>query len=240
MTDLLSFKKVEKPLTIKNLTQTTAEISIYGIIDDSSFWEDSISAKQVFDAVKALPSTVNTLNIRLNSPGGSVFAGISIYNFLKNLKMKVVVFVDGMAASIASVIALAGNERHIGTGAMFMIHKPMTGLWGNSLDFIDVIDRLDQVEDQIISIYLKNTNLGRTELKTLIANTTYFDAGQSIDHGFATEIMDDDSDVDMAACLKNAYWIADRETIIRNKNKSSETIGKAIQDIKDFTSSYNM
>ncbi len=230
MSNLIKIRSFDKSLSIKNLSATQSEIAIYGAI--GGYWEDSVSAKSVLDAINGMEKTVNTINLRINSPGGDVFEGISIYNVLKNSSKKVNVYVDGIAASIASIIALAGDKVIMGEGAMFMIHKPLTFAAGNSKDFMEIIDRLDDVEEQLISIYRKNTNLDRTAIKSMMAEETYFDSAQSIDYGFASEKMQDDEYINMAACLKNAYWINNKSDIVKRFDDKKDAIGKEIEKIE--------
>ena len=129
-----------KKFEIKAKSQTVAEIVVYGVIGQD-FWGDGISAKSFSDQLNNLPKTVNQIDVRLNSGGGDVFDGVSIYNRLKQHKAKVTVYIDGLAASIASVIALAGDEVVMGEGALMMIHKPWTWAMGDSAALEEVIDR---------------------------------------------------------------------------------------------------
>jgi ATP-dependent protease ClpP protease subunit len=231
MAKLLTMKSNDKKLSIKNLSQTQAEIAIYGEI--GGYWDDAITAKSVLDALKDLPETVNTINLRINSPGGDVFEGISIYNLLRNSNKKIIVYVDGLAASIASIIALAGEEVHMGEGAMFMIHRPMTMAWGNSSAMMEVIDRLDDVEEQLLTIYQKRTKLDRTELKNYISKDTYFDSAQSVEFGFATAMMEEDSYVNMAACMDRAFWIKNKSDIVTNYEKAKQNHKEVIGNFLD-------
>ncbi len=234
MSDLLQFRDSKKSLTFKNISPTQAELVMYGVFDESGWYDDSITSKEVLNALKDMPDTVNTVNVRINSPGGSVWAGLATYNVLKNSDKKIVVYVDGLAASIASVVALAGDEVFIGKGAMFMIHRPMSGVYGNTSEMLDMIDKLDKVEAQLVSVYLKETNLSRNEISTMIMNDTYFDEDESIKHGFATAKMEEDSYVNMAACLRNASWLKDKTSIVNNFNKHREKISEVVSDIEKF------
>ena len=106
---ILNFKAKGKPLQIRSESATKAEIIIYAPIGQS-FWEESVSAKDFSDQLNKLEPTVNEISVRINSPGGDVFDGIAIYNRLKQHKAKKIIYIDGLAASIASIIALAGDE----------------------------------------------------------------------------------------------------------------------------------
>src|SRR5690606_2669129 len=142
-----------------------AEIIIYAGIGQD-FWGDGsmVSAKNFSDELKKISDGVKTLNIRLNSPGGDVFDGIAIYNRIVDWKLKkkdrkVNVYIDGCAASIASIIALAGDDVQMGEGALYMIHLPWTFAWGNRMDLDNTINRLMDVEEQMLNIYSKKSGM---------------------------------------------------------------------------------
>ena len=125
------------------------------------------------------------IEVRLNSPGGNVFEGITIYNMLKSYKGNVKVIVDGLAASIASVIALGGDEIVMNEGSFFMIHNPFSGVMGESEDFRKQADILDSIRDQILGIYQSATGLGTDELIEMMNEETWLTAEEAIELGFA-------------------------------------------------------
>ena len=192
--------------SISNKTATSAEITIYADIGGSWFG-DGITAESFSKELKDLPSTVKDLSVRINSNGGNVFDGITIYNRLKQHSAKVTVYIDGLAASIASIIALAGDEVIMSEGAMMMIHKPMTGVYGNSEELEAIIQRLDDVEEQLIGIYKRKTRLDRTEIKTLLSDETWMSAEEALELGFVDSIMEEEEVLDIAACVTSAKWI---------------------------------
>jgi ATP-dependent Clp protease protease subunit len=225
--------KENKSFEIKCKSDTKAEIVIYSAIGES-FWDESVSAKSFNKELNNLPKTVNQLEVRLNSPGGDVFDGMVIYNRLKQHKAKITVYIDGLAASIASVIALAGDEIIMGEGALMMIHKPWTMAIGNSLELEETIDRLNDVEDQILGIYQRNTNIDRSELRRMVAEETWLDADQALEHGFATEKMADDDAIDMAASLSKASWIRKKPNLSGRKQLVNNKVESFKNDLKDF------
>jgi ATP-dependent Clp endopeptidase proteolytic subunit ClpP len=197
--------RTSQPFEIKAKSATKAEIILYASIGDSWFG-DSITAKKFSDELKALESTVNEITVRINSPGGDVFDGITIYNRLKQHKAKIIVRIDGLAASIASIIALAGDEVIIGEGALFMIHKPWTFAMGNSDDLDATSSRLIDVEEQLVSIYNKRTGLDRSEIKAMLKAETWMDADQAIEKGFVDR--KEDESIPLAASIfENSKWI---------------------------------
>ncbi len=182
-----------------------AEIIVYGDIG-ASWFGDSISAKSFSDELAALPKDTEEIHVRINSGGGDVFDGLTIYNRLKQHKAKVTVYIDGLAASIASIIALAGDSVIMGEGAMFMIHKPWTIAYGNSNDFDETSRRLLEVEDQLVNIYLRRSSLTREEVKSMLKAETWMDAQEAKKHGFVDELQEDEFPI--AASTLDKVWIA--------------------------------
>jgi ATP-dependent protease ClpP protease subunit len=236
MGKLVNLKQFERGVKVINKSPTTAEIRIYEQIGES-FWEDGLSAKSFDDQLKELPSSVQNIEVRLNSPGGDVFQGLTIYNRLKQHKAKVTVYIDGLAASIASIIALAGDEVIMGEGALMMIHKASTGVWGNVDDFIKTIEVLDEIDEQLVSIYFNKCRKykSRAEIKNMMAETTWINAEEALEMGLVDTTMAQDEEMDIAACLgEHCKWI---KTMPKLKNHS-EDIRKKIEDkkkeIEDF------
>lgn len=159
------------------------ELTIYGDIGDS-WWYDSTSAVDVDNALKGAGN--NDIVVRLNSPGGSAFDGIAIYNRLKDHKGKVTIHIDGWACSAASVIAMAGDEVIMGAGAMLMIHEASNIVWGNKGDFRSQADLLEELEEGIIDIYMTKANVSREEIRTKVDAETWFSATKALEIGFAT------------------------------------------------------
>lgn len=205
----IDFKGIRagSPLKIMNKTTTEAEIVIYAGIGQD-WWGDGsmISAKQFSDELKKIPDTVNTLHVRINSPGGDVFDGVAIYNRLKQHKAKKIVYIDGLAASIASIIALAGDEIKIGEGALYMIHLPWTMAYGNRMDIDNTVNRLLDVEEQMLGIYAKKTKLDRSEIRSLLEAETWMGADEAIEKGFVDSVVEDT--VAIAASAIKSKWIA--------------------------------
>jgi ATP-dependent Clp protease, protease subunit len=144
-------------LQVKNLTNDSADLYFYGDIV-SSWWGAWDDTDQYPEAVKNFLDEAKgkNLNIYINSGGGSVFAGMAIYNMIKRHSGYKKVYVDGLAASIASIIALAGDELIIPSNAYFMIHKPWSWGMGNSIDLRKLADSLDVLEEGLINVYAEN------------------------------------------------------------------------------------
>ncbi len=212
-------------LRISNKSATKAEIILYGGIGRDWYGDGSmISAKDFSDQLGKLDASVNEITVRINSPGGDVFDGIAIYNRLLQHKAKVTVYIDGLCASIASIIALAGDEIYIGEGALYMIHLPWTFAMGNRMELDNTVNRLLDVEEQLISIYKKKTGMERSELKAMLEAETWFDADQAIEKGFVDSKAEDS--VPIAASAMESKWITKQP-----KNYFSET--KAVDSAKN-------
>lgn len=171
-----------------------AEILIYDEIA-SGPWADMlglVSAKTFVRDLQALD--VDTITLRINSPGGDVFDGVAIYNTLRDHDARVTVKVDGLAASIASVIMLAGDERIIGDGAQVMIHEPWTMALGESKDLRKTAELLDGIRDSILDVYEARTGTSRAVFADAMAEETWYSAAEAIDAGFATAVEGDESE----------------------------------------------
>src|SRR5690606_14372662 len=149
-------------MTVKNLTENSADLYIYGEIVDNTDWkwdESDVMPDDVLDVLKQVEDLDN-LNIYINSPGGSVFAGLAIYNMLKRNKAHKKAYIDGLGASMASVIPFAADEVYIPSNAFLMIHKPWIFAMGNATDIRKVADDLDDIETGLVKIYEDNLKDG--------------------------------------------------------------------------------
>lgn len=162
-----------------------AEILIYDPIG-ANWFGDGFTAKRFVKDLEDL-GDIKDILVRINSPGGEVFDGFAIYNALKNHPAQIHVQIDGLAASIASVIAMAGDLVTMGTGAMIMIHDPWSLAVGDSKDMRGVAEMLDQVKEGIIDAYAGRTGIDRAELATLMEAETWFTVDEALKNGFADE-----------------------------------------------------
>lgn len=157
-----------------------------GYIAQDSWFDDEITPKQ-FKA--ELTATEGDISVWLNSPGGDVFAASQIYNMLKEYKGKVTVKIDGIAASAASVIAMAGNEILMSPVAMMMIHNPSTVIFGESSDLQSGIDMLSEIKESIINAYEQKTGMARTKISKMMDAETWFSAKKAVELGFADKVL---------------------------------------------------
>ena len=172
-------------LSVKNSSMTSADLYIYGEIVSSSWatWDDEDKyPEEIREFLKEQEG--KDLNIYINSPGGSVYAGMAIYNILKRHRGRKIVRVDGVAASIASVIAFAGDEIIVPKNAFLMIHKPWTAAAGNSTEFRKIADDLDAIEKGIISVYEENLAEGVNieDIKQLVEEETWLNGDEAAKH----------------------------------------------------------
>lgn len=147
-------------------------------------WFGGMSANDFVRELRGL-GKVDTINLHINSPGGSVFDGVAIYNALKSHPAAVEVDVDGVAASIASVIAMAGEEIRIADNAMMMIHDPYTMAAGDASELRKSADLLDQIAAVIRTTYAKRTGLDEATIGAMMAEETWMSAAEAYAQGFA-------------------------------------------------------
>lgn len=208
-------------MDIRNQTSTSADLFIYGdIVNNTSWkWDESDvmpdDIKNLLDEIK----DIQDLNIYVNSGGGSVFAGLAIYNMLKRSKAQKTVHVDGVAASIASVIALAGDRVVIPSNAFMMIHKPWTMAMGDANDFRKMADDLDNIESGIMNVYKENLKDGVNieDIKQMVNAETWL-SGEEAAKYFNIEVS---SAVDVAACASDYF-----DKYNKTPNKLVETSNK--------------
>ena len=164
----------------------TRTLRLEGPIDEESFWGDEITPQMFRDELNAGEGDVT---VWINSPGGNVFAAAEIYTMLKEYEGRVTVKIDGIAASAASVIAMAGDEVVMSPVAMMMIHNPATVIFGEAADLASGIKMLSEVKESIINAYEIKTGLSRAKLSHLMDAETWMDANKAVELGFADEIM---------------------------------------------------
>jgi len=162
-----------------------AELMIYGDIGSYEGWNDVV-AKQFVNELKTI--TAKKITVNINSVGGEVFAGLAIYNSLKAHNAEITVKVDGLAASIASIVAMAGDTVIMPESSMMMIHNPWTIAAGNSNDFRKMADDLDKMRDSLVTIYKSKTGLDEAKIIELLNDETWLTANEAKDLGFADTV----------------------------------------------------
>ena len=161
-------------------------LELNGTIAEESWFDDDVTPQLFKDE---LNSGTGDITVWINSPGGDCVAAAQIYNMLTNYKGKVTVKIDGIAASAASVIAMAGDTVLVSPVSMLMIHNPATIAWGDHAEMQKAIDMLSEVKESIINAYVLKTGLSRPKLSHLMDAETWMDANKAVELGFADEIM---------------------------------------------------
>ncbi len=192
-----------KSLTITMKADDVAEILLYDQIGKDAFFGDGISAKDFKDAVKAIKA--KTLNLRINSPGGSVFEGSAMLTALDEFKGRVEVDIDGVAASAASVVAMGGDTIRMGSNALMMIHNPYGMVMGGADEMRHTAGLLDKVKGQILDAYERKSKAGRNKLDAWMSAETWFDGAEAVDAGLADSVSEP---VRVAALLQHAGLMA--------------------------------
>ncbi len=157
-----------------------------GVIAEESWFGDEVTPKQF---KSELNNDGGNITVWINSPGGDVFAASQIYNMLMDYKGDVTVKIDGIAASAASVIAMAGGEVHMSPVSMMMIHNPMTIAFGDTAEMKKAIQMLSEVKESIINAYELKTGLSRAKLSHMMDDESWFNSKKAVELGFADAIM---------------------------------------------------
>src|SRR5690606_21210394 len=167
------------------------ELLIYGDIGES-WWGDSVTAQSVVQQLNELPASVATINVRINSYGGSVADGLAIYNALKRHSATKAVTVDGVAMSSASLIAMAGDTVHMPATSILMIHAPWGGIAGNAQELRDYAQVLDTYAEAMADAYVAKSGKERGDVLSLLQDGKdhYFTGEQAVEEGFADALVD--------------------------------------------------
>jgi len=227
--------ELEKKFWSMTKNENNADISIFGEIVTSGYewYESDVSASGFQKDLKGL-GEVDTINLHINSPGGSVFDGIAIYQMLVQHKAAINVYVDGLAASIASVIAMAGDNIYIPKNAMLMVHNPWTMAVGNASELRKQADDLDKIGQSMQESYLSKTNgkLDQETLQKLLDDETWLSADDAVAYGFADEVLEENR---AAACVSNELF-AKYRNVPKNltaKKEEPSLVSKKIKILKE-------
>ncbi len=163
-------------------------LRLEGPIDSESFWGDEITPQMFRDDLEADEGDVT---VWINSPGGNVFAAAEIYTMLRDYAGKVTVKIASIAASAASVIAMAGDLVQMSPTALLMIHDPSTIAMGNTKDMEKAIETLNEVKESIINAYAAKTGLRHNRIAELMSNETWMNSRKALEMGFCDEILYD-------------------------------------------------
>jgi len=220
-------KSLEKPdwyrIEAKD-DDNNAEIIIYDVVG----WPYN----DAFDLIRNLGTIkAKNISVRINSPGGDVFDGVAIFNALKEHPAHVTTKIEGLAASIASIIALAGDEVQAHKNAMYMVHDPWVLAAGNQYDLREIADILGKIGGNMLDIYYDKSNIGKRELKQMMKDETWFTAAEAKDRGLIDTILDTGAakakfDLSIYANVPDELEDSDRE----GATLSKQEIERALRD----------
>lgn len=199
-----------------------ASVDIFGVIGDLSlFGEESVAATDFIRELRGLGKNVTSLAVNLYSEGGSVFDGMAIYRALRDFPAEKTVHVTSLAASIASVIMLAGDKVEVAPEATVMIHNPMTIAMGGEKEMLDAAAVLKKAKDQILNVYERRTGADREHLSELMDQETWMVGDEIKAAGFADVVKKDQPKMRVAAGpLKLAqHWRNAPDSLVRPKPK---------------------
>ena len=193
---------------------------INGEIASESWFDDDVTPKLFKDE---LLSGNGPITIWLNSPGGDCIAASQIYSMLMDYAGEVTIKIDGIAASAASVIAMAGTKVLMAPTALMMIHNPMTLAWGDRSEMTKAIEMLDEVKESIVNAYEIKTGLSRAKISHLMDAETWMNANKAIELGFADDILEDKK---KCAADETAFSFAARSSEMRLMNRLEAKYGR--------------
>jgi ATP-dependent Clp protease, protease subunit len=169
-----------------------AEVFLYDAIvsdEQEAEWFGGVAAAPFVKALRGIKA--DTIHLRINSPGGSVFAARAIEQALRDHPARVVAHIDGLAASAATFVAMAADEVVISKGALFMIHKAWSIAMGNSDDLMESAALLEKIDSTLVDTYATRTGQKPEQVAQWMADETWFTAAEAIEHGFADKLADD-------------------------------------------------
>ena len=217
-------KKVGK-MEVENQSVESADLYIYGDIVSSQWskWEDTDTCPEDILSLLEPIQDVKNLNIYINSGGGSVFAGMAIYNILKRHKAYKTVYVDGLAGSISSIICMVGDKIIVPKNAYLLIHKPWAGVTGNANDLRKLANDLDGIEECIVNIYADRLKEGVDieDIKTMVNDETWL-TGDKASQYFNIEVGEENKIVACTSDYFNNYSKLPKELHIKDELHNRE------------------
>lgn len=174
-----------------------AEILIYDMIG-TDFWGDGVSPKAFINELREIEKTHKNLNIRINSPGGFVHDGFTIYNALKQSSLNIEAYIDGLAASAAAFIPMAASKIHIPKSAEMMIHNAWGMIVGTALDMRKEAAHVESLDSMIADIFAEKTGRDKAAIVEMMNKETWMNGERAVELGFASELLEESS---VAACV---------------------------------------
>lgn len=171
----------------------SATLYLYDMIvdtDDEAEWWGGVSPQAFVSALNAIEAP--TIHLRVNSPGGSVFAARAIEQAIREHKSQVIVHVDGLAASAASFLIMAADRIEMAPGSFLMIHKAWTIAWGNEDEMIKTAGLLKQIDGSLVKTYAARSGQPDDDIAAMMADETWIEAGRAVELGFADSVAEGD------------------------------------------------
>ena len=216
---------------IKNVAESNlTEVMIY---DEIGMY--GVDAKSFIDDVKNLPKDTSVL-LRINSPGGSVVDGLAIYDAVNRLPQKVTSRIEGIAASMASVIALAADEVVMSENSLYMIHNVWGGEVGDSDDLRKAADLMDKMGERLVNIYVSKTGKSEEQIRSWMDEETWFNSSEAVEAGFVNFV---EEPIKMAAKFDiNKYDYKNKSLVVNlfNNQKKENQMEKEFENLKSFIS----
>ena len=220
---------------IKTVDQETGQeaeertLFLNGTIAEESWFDDDVTPALFKDELNA---GTGDITLWINSPGGDCVAAAQIYNMLSEYPGKVTVKIDGIAASAASVIAMAGNDVQMSPVSMMMIHNPATMAWGDHTEMKKALELLDAVKESIINAYVLKTGQSRAKLSHLMDAETWMDANKAVELGFADGILYE-NETSIGSEVTDSVIFSRRAVNNALANKLEKHYGKQKPSVKD-------
>lgn len=213
------------------------DILIYGIIGKG--WWDTVDAREVNAELQQYGNDIDTINVRIHSPGGSISEGCAIYNALKHHPAKKIVYIEGECSSIATVVAMAGDEIIMSPVSRMMIHDPLVmNMSGDSGQLRAQADVLDKLKEVIINAYVTKSKLSRKEIADLMKKETHMTADEALEKGFITKVEEIGSMMNYYINNANNFVSGEMNINSNQKNNTKEVNDMAFKSKEEFRNQY--
>ncbi len=204
------------------LSEAQAELFLFGVLSNETWWGDEITPKLFADDLKALES-VKEIIVRINSPGGDVFAAIAISGMLRDSPARIIAQVDGLCASAATLVMANADHVRVSPESMIMIHDPMSYASGTAEDMDKAAAFLRKAKESILDVYERRTGIDRAELSRMMADETWMNGAEAVNLKFADELTENVAGA--AARFTAASWsMAELRASVAAKMKKPEVI----------------
>lgn len=199
-----------------------------GVIAEESWFDDNITPKMFLEDLMQQDSDIT---VWINSPGGDCFAASRIYTMLMDYPGKVDVKIDGIAASAASVIAMAGNKVYMSPTSLMMIHNPYTLALGDSDEMRKTIHMLDEIKESIINAYERRANVSRDKISKMMDTETWMSAKTAVSLGFADEVLFNETSGEISE-LNFSRKLVENSILGKMRNRKVDVFDKRLQLLK--------